>query len=312
MKKSKKETIREAIQVLASNGDTTTVSELEDITGLSRKTVHTNISKLKKSGMIEKCSPVAGFPSRYRYIGPNIDNTDAMEANQEGFTFPLIKCAMRLMHVNTAVHIGWKTHDGEVFCLCGSNEVARKRASSDNFDPADWHEVSPEKYKKVTCKKCVMAWYANRTREGDVLSAQDYVRLEIARDHIERINRDGNYSSTPSEPIPLDDKMADEPIIETKKRTVSIRFDDVPIQKNNNNLTKEGLGDGTIFNVQIKLVKLKHTPPGKNPRVYKCQFCCFNGLRPCPRASLEPEENRFLCYEAGPDYYFIEVLSKQG
>jgi len=314
MKKTIKETVREAIQVLASNGDAVDIIDLEDVTGLPRQTLYANINKLKKAGMVEKFQFAVGYYHKYRYIGPQIDNVGVLETNQEGFSLPLVKRSLTSMSLNTAVHVGWKTHDGQVFCLCGANEVARKSAKEGNFDPEDWHEVPPEKYKNVTCKKCISAWYANKTREGDTLSAQDYVREKIRRDHIEKTNRGESSPSTPSDPIPLDDNMKDEPMMKTKKRTVTIRFDDMeePETKKVNDTTKKDLGDGVIFNTQIKMVKLKHLPDGEKPAAYKCRFCCFNGLRPCPKASLNEGEKRFLCYEAGTEYYFIEVLSKQG
>lgn len=309
MRKTIKETVREALEVFGSNDSTINVEEIMKITGLTRRQVWGAIQKLDDSNMVKKIGNIGN--RRYQYIGHSVENISVLETNQEGVFLPLIKIALSTMKINTAVHIGWKTHDGEVFCLCGSNEVARKRAKEDNFDPANWHEVSPEKYKNVTCKKCIAAWYANKTRTGDVHSAQDYVREKIRRDHIERTNRSDTSSSTPSDPIPLDDNMKDEPIkAPNSSKLFKEAAEKVDIVEEKS--IKDGFEDGDIFNVQVKLVKMGQTPAGTHPASYKCKFCCFNGHRPCPRASLDLGEDRFLCYEAGLEYYFIEVLSKQG
>jgi hypothetical protein len=305
------EKVLEILSVVAIT-EAVSVNDISVLTGLSKQQIYNAVNVAKNEHIIEKLGNVMN--RRYRYVGhrePGDDfNHEGLNRNQEGIILPAVKRALSTTSVNTAVHIGWKSENGTAFCLCGQNQVVNKLTKTEEDTSSEWYEVGSG-YTEITCKRCIQAWNSNRVRPGDSMSSQEYVIERVRREHIVK-PKYGCEQSYLSQPVPLDSKMLDEPHISRRKKVV-IRFEENADTTAKTNTTEPAkkLKTGDLLNIQLKVAKLERAPAGQKVESYKCQFCCFNGHRPCPKASLNRGETRYLCYEVGPEYYFIEVIQPQ-
>lgn len=190
-----------------------------------------------------------------------------------------------------AVHIGIISNEGVVACFCGQNH----RTDALWFKP----DVSTEP--NITCGSCLrtMRNIISASSNSPYRAIMDKLRQKEhdAQFHVRQTNTSRSINRCPPNTDETPRVIGNPAILD------SIIMEDSNVVKNVESPVVER---ATTFTTRIEIVQYNQH---QHMYGHKCNLCCFNGPRPCPK---EPDKDfrtsRLMCETFGRNAFFMETL----